>query len=182
MFALPPPATRALIVANVLVYLLWRYTGAPFFDQLALWPIATSMFAPWQVITYSFMHGSGEHIFFNMFALFMFGPALEQFWGSRRFLVFYFASVLAAALAQLLVSSLAGGDYPTVGASGGIFGLLLAFALYFPRQRVAIFGLIPMPAWLFVSLYAVIELVLGVTNTQAGVGINPKIATRCRGK
>jgi membrane associated rhomboid family serine protease len=106
-----------------------------------------------------------------MFALFMFGRALEYFWGSRRFVVFYFACVISAAATQLLTSYLSAGPMePTVGASGGVFGLLLAFAMYFPRQRITLlFPPIPMPAWLFVTLYGVLELVLGVTNTQAGV-------------
>jgi membrane associated rhomboid family serine protease len=105
-----------------------------------------------------------------MFALFMFGRALEYFWGSRRFTIFYLACVIAAAATQLLTASLAGSTEATLGASGGVFGLLLAFAMYFPRQRITLlFPPIPMPAWLFVTLYGVLELVLGVTNTQAGV-------------
>ncbi len=172
MFSFLPPATRALIVANVVVYLLQVYVAGPVFSYLELWPLATNYFAPWQLITYSFLHDPGNvaHLLLNMLALFMFGRELERFLGSWRFTAYYFACVLAAAGAQLLVTSLTSSQYPTLGASGGVFGLLLAFALYFPRQRITLlFPPIPMPAWLFVTLYAVLELVLGVTNTEAGV-------------
>jgi len=105
-----------------------------------------------------------------MFALYMFGRPLEDLWGPRRFLVYYFASVLAAALTQLTVTAIAGSGYPTIGASGGVFGVLLAFALNFPRQRIILlFPPIPMPAWLFVTLYGILELVLGAANSQSGV-------------
>jgi membrane associated rhomboid family serine protease len=167
-----PPATRAIIVACVVVYLLQVLFPSEGLNRLQLWPLATSFFAPWQVITYAFLHATRhpEHLFFNMFALFMFGRALEELWGPRRFLVYYFASVLAAAAAQLIVTAMTDSGYPTIGASGGVFGILLAFALNFPRQRIMLlFPPIPMPAWLFVTLYGMLELVLGVSNSQAGV-------------
>jgi membrane associated rhomboid family serine protease len=165
-----PPATRAILVANVILFVLNYLFRGELADRLALYPLATPWFQPWQIITYSFMHGDFWHIFFNMFALYMFGGALEQRWGPRRFLVFYFASVLAAAATQLIVTSLSGSMHSTVGASGGVFGVLLAFAMFYPRQRIILlFPPIPMPAWLFVTLYAILELVLGVTNTQQGV-------------
>jgi membrane associated rhomboid family serine protease len=164
-----PPATRAIIAANVLAFVLQQYFGDSMLRLFALWPLGT-LFAPWQLVTYAFLHGSIAHIFFNMFALFMFARPLEYFWGSARFSVFYLACVIAAAATQLLTAALAGSMEPTLGASGGVFGLLLAFAMYFPRQRITLlFPPIPMPAWLFVTLYGVLELVLGVTNTEAGV-------------
>jgi len=164
-----PPATRAIIAANAIAFLLQLYIGEALLQQFALWPLG-SLFQPWQLVTYAFLHGSFAHIFFNMFALFMFGRPLEYFWGSRRFTVYYFACVIAAGATQLWTAVLANSTEATVGASGGVFGLLLAFAMYFPRQRITLlFPPIPMPAWLFVSLYGVLELVLGVTNTQAGV-------------
>jgi membrane associated rhomboid family serine protease len=165
-----PPATRAIIAVNVVAFLLQQVYGNSMVALFALWPLGSPLFQPWQLITYAFLHGSIAHIFFNMFALFMFGRALEYFWGSRRFTIFYLACVIAAAATQLLTASLAGSMEATLGASGGVFGLLLAFAMYFPRQRITLlFPPIPMPAWLFVTLYGVLELVLGVTNTQAGV-------------
>jgi membrane associated rhomboid family serine protease len=165
-----PPATRAIIAVNVVAFLLQQAFGNSMVALFALWPLGSPLFQPWQLVTYAFLHGNLAHIFFNMFALFMFGRALEYFWGSRRFTIFYLACVIAAAATQLLTASLAGSMEATLGASGGVFGLLLAFAMYFPRQRITLlFPPIPMPAWLFVTLYGVLELVLGVTNTQAGV-------------
>ncbi len=169
MFSNLLPATRSLIIANVVIYLLQQFTDNAFTGLFALQPIGPD-FRIWQVVTYAFLHENFWHIFFNMFALFMFGPALEQYWGARRFLVLYFASVLAAAGVQLLTTHLAGTDESTIGASGGIFGVLLAFAFYFPRQRLMLlFPPIPMPAWLFVTGYGLIELFLGMTRTEAGV-------------
>jgi membrane associated rhomboid family serine protease len=159
-----PPATLVILIANVGVFLLGVNTFGPF----ALWPLGPN-FEPFQVVTYSFLHANMAHIFFNMFALYMFGGPLERLWGTPKFVTFYLASVLTAAAAQLAVTAASGSQYPTVGASGGVFGLLLGFALMFPRERLAIYGILPMPAWLFVTLYGLLELVLGVTGTQSGV-------------
>ena len=169
------PVTSALIAANVAVFLLQGLLPElviPF----ALWPWGASQvdpqvgFAPWQLVSYAFLHGSLLHLAFNMFALYMFGGAIERVFGGRRYLVYYFMSVIAAGVTQLLVAALTGGVYPTVGASGGVFGLLLAYGIYFPTSRVMLlFPPIPMPARLFVVIYAVIELYLGVTGTQEGV-------------
>jgi membrane associated rhomboid family serine protease len=105
-----------------------------------------------------------------MFALFMFGRGLELYWGGRRFLIYYFVCVLSAAITQLLVEGAAGGNEPVLGASGGVFGVLLAFAWYFPNQRLIVLPIpIPVPAWLFVTIYAAIELFSGLTRTQQGV-------------
>ncbi len=171
MFAMPP-ATRALILANVAVYLLQRFAGPSIEQLFALWPLGSGQFQPWQLLTYSFLHDPHNlaHIFFNMFALFMFGRALEEYWGGRRLIAFYLVCVLAAALTQLTVQALSGEAEEVVGASGGVFGVLLAFAWYFPRQRLFVIPIpIPIPAWLFVSLYGCIELFLGVTGREQGV-------------
>jgi membrane associated rhomboid family serine protease len=177
MFYSIPPVTRALLITNVVVFLLEQVIGEPLFIWFGLWPFGSSGFGgmpgflPWQVITYSFLHGGLFHLFFNMFALYMFGSDIERVFGQRRYLYFYFTCVVAAAAAQLVVTAVIGGaPYPTIGASGGVFGLLLAFGMYFPRRTVMlIFPPIPMPAWLFVILYGVLELYLGITGTQAGV-------------
>jgi membrane associated rhomboid family serine protease len=170
MFPSVPPATRALILINVGVYLLQQVAGQSIAVLFALWPLGSPEFRPWQLITYAFLHGSLAHIFFNMFALFMFGRALELYWGARRFVLFYLVCVLTAALTQLLAQRGAGVNEEVIGASGGIFGVLLAFAWYFPRQRIILlFPPIPMPAWLFVTLYGLLELFFGVTGTEAGV-------------
>jgi membrane associated rhomboid family serine protease len=173
-----PPVTRTLIIANAAMYLLQATLGDALIFYLGLWPIGTASvygtlpgFQPWQVITYAFLHGSVAHIFLNMFALYMFGGPLEALFGPKRFLNLYLASVITAAVSQLLYAGMAGGaPYPTIGASGGVFGVLLAFAMYFPhRTIVLLIPPIPMPAWLFVVLYGALELILGVTGTQAGV-------------
>jgi rhomboid family protein len=170
MFLSIPPATRALILINIGVFLLQQVAGQPIAQLFALWPLGSPGFEPWQLITYAFLHGSIAHIFFNMFALFMFGRALELYWGARRLVMFYMVCVLTAALTQLLAQRGAGVNQEVIGASGGIFGILLAFAWYFPRQRIILlFPPIPMPAWLFVTLYGLLELFFGVTGTEAGV-------------
>lgn len=177
MLARIPPVTRALLAFNVAVYLLQLGANATLVRWFGLWPLGGgilgghSSFLPWQVITYSFLHGSLFHIFFNMLALYMFGSEIERALGRQRYALYYFGCVVVAAGAQLAVSALTGGPaYPTVGASGGVFGLLLAYGMFFPRRTVMlIFPPIPMPAWLFVIVYGLIELYFGVTGTQAGV-------------
>jgi membrane associated rhomboid family serine protease len=172
MFRSVPPATRALILINIGVYLL-QQVDAPLMDGLfALWPLGSHLFHPWQLISYAFLHDPSNpaHIFFNMFALYMFGRALEVYWGGRRFVLFYLVCVLSAAVTQLLVERSSGAAQPVVGASGGVFGILLAYAWYFPRQRLIVIPIpIPMPAWLLVTLYALVELLLGLTGRQQGV-------------
>ena len=170
-----PPVTQALIFANVAVFLLETGVGMPLFEWFALWPPVSgpsgSSFEPWQLVTYSFLHGNLAHIFFNMFALYMFGADIERLFGSRFFAAYYFVSVLAAAVVHLVVNAWMGAaPYPTVGASGGVYGVLLAYGLYFPhRQLMLLIPPIPMRARTFVIVYAVLELVLGVTGTAAGI-------------
>src|SRR3954469_14365159 len=175
MFFSLPPATRWLLLANVAFFIIESLSGSSgLITYLALWPLRPAggiSFEPWQIVSYSFLHASFWHLFVNMFALYMFGGELERLWGQRRYLQLYFASVVAAAITQLLFSSfVATQPYPTVGASGGIFGLLLAYAMYFPRRTIVLLiPPIPMPAWLFVALYGLLELYLGITGTQEGV-------------
>ena len=165
-----PPITQALILINVAAFCIDYFVGSWFTQLLALWPLDSGRFLPWQVATYSFLHGSMTHLFFNMLGLWMFGAELEQLWGPKRFMQFFAASVLTAALAQLLVASLTGAHYPTVGASGGLFGLLLAFGMMFPnRTIIPLFPPIPMKAKVFVALYGGLELMFGVTGTMQGV-------------
>ena len=162
-----PPATQALIFSCVIVYFAQSMLDL---DAFALWPVASGQFLPWQLLSYGFLHGGLSHLVFNMFGLYMFGGELERVWGSRRFLLFYFVSVLCAALAQLGVAAWSGSMVPTVGASGGLFGLLLGFAMLFPHRKIVpLIPPIPMPAWLFVVIYGVIELFLGVTGSMSGV-------------
>jgi membrane associated rhomboid family serine protease len=168
------PAVRAILLACVAFFGLDAFTGHGLELQFALWPWGGTQGAPfriWQPVSYAFLHGGFPHLFFNMFALYMFGPEIERLIGTRHFLVYYFVCVISAAIAQLLVLNAIGNPpVPTVGASGGIFGILLAFGLAFPRRKLMlIFPPIPMPAWLFVSLYGLLELYLGISGRDASV-------------
>lgn len=137
---------------------------------LALWPFESGYFAPWQLVSYAFLHGSFNHLFFNMFAVWMFGTPLERSWGSRRFALFYGTCVVGAGVLQLLVQLVEGGVYPTVGASGGVFGLLLAYGVMWPDNRIfLLFFPVPIKAKWFVLIYGAIELLLGFTRTMPGV-------------
>jgi membrane associated rhomboid family serine protease len=166
-----PPVTQAILLINIALFCLDIAVGQSLsHGWLALWPLSSPDFMPWQVVTYAFMHGSMIHIFLNMMALWMFGGELESVWGARRFIQFYGASILAAAAAQLLVSSVMGWGSPTVGASGGTFGLLLAYGMMFPdRTIMPLFPPIPMKAKYFVMIYGAVELYQGVSNTMSGV-------------
>ena len=183
MFSNLPPVTKALLIANGVVFVLQMLVGNPAFAAFMLWPLGDSgmdpfsqlpQFLPWQLVTYSFLHGSFAHVGFNMLALLMFGAPLEYTWGNRRFLIYYFACVAGAGLCQLVVASWTvfegGMAYPTIGASGGVFGLLLAYGMLFPHQRVMLLiPPIPMKARTLVIVYGAIELLLGATGLQPGV-------------
>jgi len=175
-----PPATRRLLLANIGVFVAQFVMGGFLVQHFALWTPSLAgdfglrgvgRFEIWQLVTYAFLHGSLMHLLFNMFALFMFGSEMERTWGPERFVVYYFACVIGAAIAQLVtVHETGGAPHATLGASGGVFGLLLAFGMTYPRRRILLlFPPIPMPAWLFVTIYGLIELILGITGTQAGV-------------
>ncbi|MCH2240616.1 MAG: rhomboid family intramembrane serine protease [Aquabacterium sp.] len=165
-----PPVTQALILANVAAFCATVILDPLLTTLFALWPVGTSLFLPWQLVTYAFLHGSLGHLFFNMLGLWMFGSELEQLWGRTRYLQFYFASVLTAAVAQLVVTGLAGSNAPTVGASGALFGLLLAYGMLFPNRMIMpLFPPIPMRAKVFVALYGGLELLLGVFGNGSGV-------------
>ena len=168
-----PPATRALLLINIAVFLLQQVAGATMLKLFALWPPGSGLFQVWQLVTYGFLHGSWTHIFFNMFALFMFGGMLERLWGARRMLIYFMICIVSAGLTQLAVLAAqtnASTEGYTIGASGGVFGVLLAFAWYFPRQRLYVIPIpIPLPAWLFVTIYGLLELLFGVTGVQSDV-------------
>ena len=150
-------------------FALWPpgLTGQVVFDDIA------PRFHLWQLISYAFLHGGPFHLLFNLFALWIFGSRIELAWGSKAFVLYYFVCVIGAALVQLFVSSqaMSSGDiYPTLGASGGVFGLLLAFALTFPNEKLMLlFPPIIIKAKWFVLIYACGELYAGVTGTLAGI-------------
>jgi len=165
-----PPIVTSLIVLNALEFLAVRYAGHDIDAALALWPLASGGFRWWQPVTYAFLHGGVQHLFFNMLGLWMFGGELERLWGPRRFVFYYAVCVLAAATTQLVATAVAGSDAPTIGASGGVFGLLVGFAMEFPQRRIVLLiPPIPMPAWLFVTLYGLVELTLGATDLLPGI-------------
>jgi membrane associated rhomboid family serine protease len=168
-------AVKILVAANVLVFVLQSVWNDTLLDSFALWPLqsigAQSHFRIWQVLSYAFLHGSVMHVAFNMLGLWMFGSEIERYVGPRRLSACYFASVLSAALSQLFIPMIFHAPpAPTIGASGGVFGLLLAYACLFPTRKVVpLIPPIPMPAWLFATFYAGIELYLGVTGSMSGV-------------
>ena len=158
-----PPITRNLMLACTAVFCLQVFL--PLDRWFALWPLASGLFMPWQVVSYAFLHGGMFHLFFNMLGLWMFGSELERVWGQRRYWQFLLAGVLAAAVAQLLVTSLTGSLSATVGASGGLFALLLAFGMMFPNRIIMpLFPPIPMKARTFVIVFGAIELAMGFVD------------------
>ena len=173
--------TRLLIGVNVAVFALEAVSGPRFLASFALWPVAHFAvaqfdgpvgFKVWQLITCGFLHANFLHLAINMYALWMFGSDVERAIGPRHYLTLYFASLLSSSATQLLVVSMmtSAGVYPTVGASGAIFGVLLAFGMLFPRRTVVlIIPPIPMPAILFVILYGLLELFSGIFGTDQGV-------------
>ncbi len=179
-YSLLPPVIKLLLISNVVVFLFEPMFTNLLLGGFALWPLTPDFvqspgamphgFKLWQLISYAFLHGSVTHLLLNMYALWLFGVGLENLWGSRTFAVYYFVCVIGAALTQLVVLDISGEYYPTIGASGGVFGVLLAFGLFFPNQ-VLILLIPPMPikAKWFVIIYGVVELVFGVTGTEAGV-------------
>jgi len=156
-----------LIIVNVAVFLAQNTIGSQFAltERFALWPIGSPYFQPYQIFTHMFTHGSIGHIFFNMFALWMFGKILENFWGPKRFLNFYIISGIGAAVVHLTVQYFMGGFSPAVGASGAIMGVLVAFGYLFPNTELFIL-FIPFPIkakWAVIG-YVAIDLFGGIAN------------------
>jgi membrane associated rhomboid family serine protease len=172
-----PPVTQALLGLNIIAFALRSMLGFGVDANFALWPPADidqpgiPHFEIWQLLTYGFLHGGFMHLAFNMLGLWMLGRDVEGAIGSRRYLQYYLTCVITAAVTQLAVMNLTSSPpYPTVGASGGVFGVLLAYGMLFPRRVVMLLiPPIPLPARWFVVIYGAIELVLGVTGTQSGV-------------
>ncbi len=167
-----PTVIFALLIANGLVFALQQFDPRFMFGNFALWPfgVLNSPFAPWQLLTYGFLHGDVMHLAFNMFMLWMFGRELEGLMGSQRFLIYYLTGVIGAGIIQLIVAGTQGGIYPTVGASGGVFALLLAFGMTFPNRMIMLLiPPIPMKAKYMVIIFGVMELYLGVSGGAPGV-------------
>jgi membrane associated rhomboid family serine protease len=165
-----------LIALNVLGFAIEAMNPTSLIDRFALWPLQPETsdapaFHLWQLLTYSALHANLTHLTFNMLGLFMFGTEVERVLGARKILMLYAASVACGGFAQLFIDlKLAGDAYPAIGASAGVFGVLVAYALIFPRRRVVLlFPPIPMPAWLFATGYALLELLLGMSREAPGV-------------
>jgi membrane associated rhomboid family serine protease len=168
-------ATLYLIIANVIVFLITTPRVAPrLLGYLWLLPAAVvQVNAWWQVVTYMFCHGGLGHLFFNMLALYLFGVQVERRMGSGEFLLYYLVSGVGAGLATVLVNDATGqGMVPVVGASGAILAVLLAFAAFFPDQRILVFYILPMRAPTAVLVFALIEVLsmLGVFSLFTNIG------------
>lgn len=181
-----PPVTQALLWGMVIVFLLQQALGDAIFAPFMLWPLgdfpagvssdglpASVGFMPWQLISYAFLHGGFGHLFFNGLALYQFGSQIEYTWGPRRFATYFFVCVAGAGLIQLAVAThglSTHGAYPTIGASGGVFGLLLAYGMLFPTQRVMLLiPPVPMSARTLVIVFGVVELVFGITGAVSSI-------------
>lgn len=177
-----PPVTKGLLIANAVAFLLQMLVGGAL-DLFMLWPLGeTSLdplsraptFLPWQLVSYGFLHGSFMHLFFNMLAVLMFGAPLEYIWRERRFATFYFSCLIGAGVCQLMVSSWTLATYGittnTVGASGAVYGLVLAYGLVFPHQRIAVFPLpVMLSARTVAILYGVTALFYGAFGSRDGI-------------
>jgi len=178
-----PPLAMVILGVTVVAFLVQSMNPVESLRLLALWPLNTpdvmglpgggsvaTGFGPWQLVTYGLLHGGIGHLFFNMFALYMFGLPIEQAWGSRRFAIYYVVCVIGAGIAQLVTAAVSGAVYPTIGASGGVFGLLLAFGMMYPNQRILLLiPPIPIRAKYFVIGYGLLTLFFGISGTMAGV-------------
>ena len=182
-----PPVVKNLIIANCVALLATELLpfGNEIISRFALFNIESPLFHSYQIFTYMFLHGGISHLFFNMFALWMFGRQLEIELGSQRFFIYYMVCGVGAALLQLGVGYAeyahaigAVGEYgaipllrvPTVGASGAVYGLLLAFGVLHPNNTIMLlFPPIAMKAKWFVVAYGLLELFFGISGYQAGV-------------
>jgi membrane associated rhomboid family serine protease len=167
-FSLLPPAVKHLLIINVLVfgadYVLQRQ-GIYLGNILALFSLQSGNFHLWQPLSYMFMHANLTHIFFNMFNLWMFGAAMENFWGTKRFLVYYLACGIGAGLLYMLLP----GMHVTVGASAAVYGLLLAFGMTFPNEYIYLYFLMPIKTKWFIGGMIAIELIQGIFYSYDGI-------------
>jgi membrane associated rhomboid family serine protease len=163
-----PPITRNLLIALVAIWALQHVpVVGPLLEQWGmLWPVQSGLFMPWQLVTYAFLHSPNDigHLFFNALGLVMFGSDLERIWGHRRYLAFLLASTVTAGLTQLLLAGVFGNLGPTLGASGALFGLLIANAMLFPRRQLLLFFVVPVAMTTGVLIFGVLELVMGVSG------------------
>lgn len=167
-----PPVVKTLLLLNILAFIADYAMSGTLSDMLGLYYVGSSRFAAYQIITYMFMHGGLSHIFFNMFALWMFGRIMEEYWGGKRFLYYYLVCGIGAGLIQE-AGQLLGVISPfanTIGASGAIYGILLAFGMTFPNEKLFIIPIpFPIKAKYFVTFYAIVEILEGFGASSDGV-------------
>lgn len=186
-----PVATKNIIIINVLVMIMTSLSGDTMYERFALFYPTSPFFRIWQPVTHMFMHGGFWHLFFNMYTLYFFGRVLEERWGAKKFLIFYFVTGLGAALVhtgvewiqmQHWMGQVAEGSMaaqakihalkmtPTVGASGAIYGVLMGFAMLYPDAVLSlIFPPVSMKAKWFVLIFGGIELLTGITGVGGGI-------------
>ena len=158
------PWVRRLLIANVVVFLLTQ--ASPGFSQLlALYPsVPGLMYRPWGIFTYMFVHAGIGHIFFNMLGLYFFGPRLEERLGAKHFLWLYFLAGIGGALGSFIFAR----HYPVVGASAAVYGVLVGFAMYWPREKIYLWMILPVEAWLLALILVGASLYMGVSGSQSG--------------
>ena len=186
-----PPVVKNLIVINVLMYLITAITGNFMYENFALFYFKSPFFKPYQLVTHMFMHGGFTHILFNMYTLYIFGCVLERVWGSQKFLFYYFVTGIGAVLLHMgvmylqlrgYIADFNAGDMfaqssiqsilvtPTVGASGAIYGLLLAYGMLFPDNIMQlIFPPVALKAKWFVIIFGALELLLGLSGRGGNI-------------
>jgi membrane associated rhomboid family serine protease len=171
-FSFFPPVIKNLLIINLVIFFVQMLFGQVRFGEVpgqsilykwfALNPLADGFnFQVWQLITYQFMHGNFGHIFFNMFMLWMFGMEIENMWGSRKFLYFYLLCGVVAGLFHLILSPLLGGvSAVTLGASGAIYGVLIAFAMFFPNRYIFLYFLLPIKAKYLIGFLIIFDFLM----------------------
>ena len=191
MFNRIPPVIKNIIIINIIMFVATLIIGNFMYEKLSLFYFKSQFFKPYQFLTHMFMHGSFVHILFNMYTLFFFGSVLENVWGGKKFLLYYLVTGIGAAILHSLVlhlqatgleNAITAGSYqayeqlrilyntPTVGASGAIYGLLLAYGMLFPNNIIGlVFPPVALKAKYFVIIFGAIELLLGLTGRDSGV-------------
>ena len=191
MFNRIPPVLKNIIIINIIMFVATLIIGNFMYEKLSLFYFKSQFFKPYQFLTHMFMHGSFVHILFNMYTLFFFGSVLENVWGGKKFLLYYLVTGIGAAILHSLVlhlqatgleNAITAGSYqayeqlrilyntPTVGASGAIYGLLLAYGMLFPNNIIGlVFPPVALKAKYFVIIFGAIELLLGLTGRDSGV-------------
>ena len=178
-----PPVIKFLLISNIGVFILQFFfldtlksgstpVGDLFVKNFALFTFESPFFRPWQLFTYMYMHGGFSHLFFNMFALWMFGMELENIWGSKTFFIFYTVCGLGAGIANAFLAPLVSyipPNVPTVGASGSIYGVLIAFGMIFPNRYIYIYFMLPIKAKYLIIIYILIEVFAVASQSQSGI-------------